>query len=56
MALALALGLIGLFGGVFILALWLALLLNNEPNWGWALAVDILLFIIAFIAFGNLCG
>lgn len=43
-----ALGLVGLFGGVVMCALWLCLLLNDEPSWGWALAVDILLFIIAF--------
>lgn len=43
------LGLIGLFGGVIMCALWLGLLLDGEPSWGWALAVDILLFVIAYI-------
>ena len=43
------LGLIGLFGGIIMSALWLGLLLDGEESWGWALAVDILLFVIAYI-------
>ena len=50
---SLVLGFISLFSGIIMCAIWLAMLLNDEPGWGWALAIDILLFAITFLGLGG---